>query len=112
MKIEGFREVMGMFNRKQNGARQRAQLATNETLEDIASTARQLGTELWHKRPQESVPTIRANTNGKFVEMTGVGGFFQEIGTVNHPPKPVIGPSVDKHMPTYYRKLGKIIGGD
>jgi hypothetical protein len=89
-----------------------ADQATEKTLEEIASTARRLGTERWHKRPQISVGTIETNASSKYVELTGVGGFFQEIGTSHHPPKPVMGPAVDAHMPGYYRRLYEVLGGE
>lgn len=40
----------------------------------------------------------------------GEGGFFQEVGTRNHPPKPVLGPTLERYGPAISEALGEVAG--
>jgi len=114
-RIEGVDSVKDGFKKLGVDTPKKAESEVLETLEKAANTAKSLGTSLWQKRPQVSVPTIDAvhlEAGRGYLEVSSPGGFFQEIGTSKMPPKPALGPAMDAHEEDFIKALERIAGED
>lgn len=110
IRVEGIDDVTKALNSTKTTDAIRHEI--HSSLSAIESTAKSLGSAKWLKRPQVSVPTINMGKtrNGGYVEINSRGGYFQELGSVNHPPKPALGPAVDRHIPSLMQRINRIAG--
>lgn len=109
--ISGADEVAKDLTRNAEEVPRKVVGETHRSLKQIEGTARSIGSSIWAKRPQVSVPTIASTQteSGGFVSVNSRGGFFQELGTVNHPPKPAMQPALDAHKDEWERRVKRVV---
>ena len=89
--------------------------ATAEVLNAAARDAQSLAFAVWNiptTSPGRITARMSRNRNvlQGYLIGDGEGGFFQEVGTQNHEPKPVLGPTLERYGPTIAKALAEVAG--
>lgn len=102
MIISTFESVSRELNRQGHEVVRKGRGAIAPVLDAAANSAEQRALVLWTKYGTgESAGKIGARMSSDRSKLqgyligSGLGGFFQEVGTGHHPPQPVLGPEME-----------------
>ena len=90
--------------------------ATAEVLDKAAAEARNHATMQWRTGTGASAKALTARMSRDKSRLAGYligdgrGGFFQEVGTGHHPPKPVLGPTMERYSAAAAKAIAEVAG--
>ena len=99
--------LAGEFLRSAATVDRRAGAVLGAAADRIRDDADAMASQRWATRSDTTFSARRAGRSvpAGYVFQDGDGGFYQDVGTVNHGPNPVLGPAAERHLSSLRKAL-------
>lgn len=110
--FDGFDEFERDLTVAVNTTESRAERVVARSAGQVRDTAKSLTDSVWTRgyatgESKASIDVLQTGT-AAWVAINARGGFFQEVGTVNHPPRPVLSPALDRHQADFVNGIARL----